>query len=120
MLQRRQPSMLDRKALAARQREAQEREENRAAELADAADSDDETTPDLAAFRDRNRAEQQRFKDATDTECWVAITFKSRADKDAFIAEFGLIDHPLIPGTPGNKYVNGYSLAEHLRRRSTP
>jgi len=117
-LDRTKPSFLERRAAPPPEPEPQIPDSEPGPDPEDPPDQA-EVPAGLKAFRERNEAERNRFKEATDTECWVAIAFRNRADKDAFIAEFGLIDHPMIPGTPGNKYVNGYSLAESLRKRTT-
>lgn len=111
-LKRDKPSFLDRKALAQQERRiaAQARDRVDAGER-----SPDEVPEKLRLFHERNRAEQERRRNATDSECWVALVFPTRAHKDAFVAEFGLIDKPMIPGTPGNKYVDGNALARALR-----
>lgn len=60
-----------------------------------------------AGFRDRQKQEQDRFKLATDTEYWVALCFRSRAEKDAFLASSGL-------DRLGDKYLDGAVAAEIL------
>lgn len=63
------------------------------------------------AFRDRAKAETERFELATDTEYWCAIGFQSRRQKDAFLAalreRFGLADD-------GDKYLDGWEVAKAL------
>ena len=61
------------------------------------------------AYRDRARAEDKRFTNATDSEFWFAVCFRDRAEKDAFLAEFGV-------GRLGDKYVDGALLAKALRK----
>lgn len=73
----------------------------------------------LKGFKERREAEAQRRKLATDTEYWVCVVFRDRPDKEAFITEFGLDDCPMIPGTRGDKYINGYQLVEKLRAGRT-
>lgn len=60
------------------------------------------------AFVDRRRQEDRRFRDATDSEYWVAVCFSSRAEKEAFLRA--------IPGPElaSDKYVNGRELAHRL------
>lgn len=59
------------------------------------------------AYRDRAKAEADRFRDATDSEYWVAVCFKTREDKERFLAAAGLL--PL-----GDKYLDGHALARKL------
>lgn len=66
----------------------------------------------LSGFIQRREHEAQRRKDATDSEYWVTICFANRADKDQFVKEFELDQCPLIPGTVGDKYVDGPALVE--------
>ena len=61
------------------------------------------------AFKGRRKREDDRFRDATDSEYWVAVCFKTRAHKEAFLA--GL---PGISPIDGDKYVNGHELAHRL------
>jgi hypothetical protein len=111
-LERKKPGFLDRKALAQQERRIAESERRRAESVEDEPEA-------LRAFHERNKAEMERRKNATDSECWVALVFPTRSDKDKFIAEFGLLDKPMIRGTPGDKYVDGNALASALRKRST-
>lgn len=69
----------------------------------------------LDAFRQRTTKEKLRQSDTTDTEYWVAVCFRSRDEKDAFVNEFGLSGCPLIKGTTGDKYIDGPALARKLR-----
>lgn len=62
-----------------------------------------------SAFKGRRKREDDRFRDATDSEYWVAVCFKTRAHKEAFLA--GL---PGISPIDGDKYVNGHQLAHRL------
>lgn len=62
------------------------------------------------AYRDRAKAEASRFTAATDSEFWVAVCFTSREEKEAFLAEFGLMRH-------GDKYLDGGQVAKTLRKR---
>lgn len=70
----------------------------------------EEVSETLASFKDREKQEAKRFRDATDSEYWVAICFHSRADKEAFLAEHGL-DHL------GDKYLDGYAVSRLLTGR---
>ena len=65
--------------------------------------------PDANAegFRDRQRAEQDRFRLATDTEYWFAMCFKSREEKDAFLEAAGLTHL-------GDKYLDGAAVGKIL------
>jgi hypothetical protein len=58
-------------------------------------------------FRDRTKREDERFRLATDSEYWFAVCFKSRADKDAFLAAARLMQ-------VGDKYLDGYAVARTL------
>lgn len=61
------------------------------------------------AYRSRRKAEDQRFRRATDSEYWFAACFQSREEKEAFLAEFGI---------PGDKYIDGHVLAAAIRART--
>jgi hypothetical protein len=58
-------------------------------------------------FRDRAAKEDERFMLATDSEYWFCVCFKSRQDKDAFLAAAGLV-------VIGDKYLDGYATARTL------
>lgn len=59
------------------------------------------------SFRGRRDAEAKRFEQATDSEYWFAVCFRTRADKDAFLAA--------IKATRlGDKYIDGHALARLL------
>ncbi|XVV05344.1 hypothetical protein ACQPW3_08110 [Actinosynnema sp. CA-248983] len=58
-------------------------------------------------FRDRTKREDERFRLATDSEYWFAVCFKTRADKEAFLAAARLM--PI-----GDKYLDGYAVARAL------
>jgi hypothetical protein len=58
-------------------------------------------------FRDRAAKEDERFMLATDSEYWFCVCFKSRQDKDAFLAAAGLV-------VIGDKYLDGYATARAL------
>lgn len=62
------------------------------------------------AYRERAKAEADRFRAATDSEFWFAVCFTSREEKEAFLAEFGL-------GGLGDKYLDGREVTKVLRRR---
>lgn len=63
------------------------------------------------AFKDRAKAEADRFELATDSEYWLAIGFQSRAQKEQFLAalreKLGLKDD-------GDKYLDGWEVAKAL------
>lgn len=59
-------------------------------------------------FRARRDAEAKRFEQATDSEYWFAVCFKSRADKDAFLSA-------IKASRLGDKYLDGYQLARLLK-----
>lgn len=58
-------------------------------------------------YRDRAKAEANRFKRATDSEYWFAVCFTTREEKEAFLRAAGL-EHL------GDKYLNGREVAQHL------
>lgn len=62
-----------------------------------------------SAYRDRARKEADRFTATTDSEYWFAVCFKSRADKEAFLAAAGVKTKLM-----GDKYLSGYDLAAVL------
>jgi hypothetical protein len=76
-----------------------------------AADSGAELSAMQSAYRDRAKAEADRFTRATDSEFWFAVCFTSREEKEAFLQEFGLI-------RLGDKYIDGRDAAKTLRRQS--
>lgn len=59
------------------------------------------------AYRDRAKQERERFKNATDSEYWFAVCFKTRDDKEKFLTELGAI-------MLGDKYIDGHQLAKQL------
>lgn len=72
-----------------------------------AADSAAELDAVAQGFRDRTKREDERFRLATDSEYWFAVCFKTRADKEAFLAAARLM--PI-----GDKYLDGYAVARAL------
>lgn len=58
----------------------------------------------LTAFRERGKQEKATYKNATDSEFWFAICFRTRPQKDAFLEAVGW---SLI----GDKYLDGHILA---------
>ena len=59
----------------------------------------------LQGFRQRERNEQQRFEDATDTEYWFALCFQTREQKEQFLHAMGWFEL-------GDKYIDGMAAAE--------
>jgi hypothetical protein len=72
-----------------------------------ATDSAAELDAVAKGFRERTKKEDDRFRLATDSEYWFAVCFKSREDKDAFLAAARLL--PV-----GDKYLDGYAVAQIL------
>ncbi|MCU1680179.1 MAG: hypothetical protein JWQ81_918 [Amycolatopsis sp.] len=72
-----------------------------------AADSDAELDALAKGFRERTKREDERFRLATDSEFWFAVCFKTRKDKDAFLAAARLL-------AVGDKYLDGYAVARVL------
>lgn len=62
-----------------------------------------------SAFVTRRKNEDKRKRDATDSEYWFAVAFRSRADKEAFLGAVGADSNQC-----GDKYLNGYALAALL------
>lgn len=61
----------------------------------------------IQALREKRKAERDRFREATDTEYWVALCFETRAQKEEFLEKLGIAEL-------GDKYLNGYKVAEKL------
>jgi hypothetical protein len=61
-------------------------------------------------YRDRAKQESNRFRDATDSEYWFAVCFKTRAEKEAFLAKYKL-------DQLGDKYLDGKKVGKILDRR---
>lgn len=74
-----------------------------------AADAAAELSALESGYRERAKMEVSRFKDATDSEFWFAVCFKTREDKEAFLKEFGLWNF-------GDKYLDGAKVASQLRK----
>jgi hypothetical protein len=72
-----------------------------------AQDAATEMTALEQGYRNRAKAEANRFKRATDSEYWVAVCFTSREEKDRFLERAGVADL-------GDKYLPGSELAERL------
>lgn len=58
-------------------------------------------------FRNRAKAEHERFALATDTEYWACLCFQSREQKEAFLAALNILQH-------GDKYLDGPAVAKEL------
>ncbi len=61
------------------------------------------------SFMQRAAADQQRFIEATDSEFWFCVCFRSREQKEAFLAA---VKWPNIE--PDDKYVHGEDIAKAL------
>lgn len=59
------------------------------------------------AFKARREREAQRFENATDSEFWFAVCFKTREQKEKFLQLAQLIEL-------GDKYLDGEKVAEVL------
>lgn len=73
-------------------------------------DAEAELTELQKSYRARAKQEAQRFKNATDSEYWVAVCFKTRADKERFLRNLGL-------DSLGDKYIDGHRAEKLLKRR---
>lgn len=71
------------------------------------ADSAAELNAMQQAFKDRATLEKDRFCDATDSEYWVAMCFRTRADKERFLKALNLAQL-------GDKYIDGHKAAQLL------
>ena len=58
-------------------------------------------------FRARMKAENERFRDMCDTEYWVCLCFKSRAQKEEFLASVGM--------ETDLKYIDGREMARAVK-----
>lgn len=72
-----------------------------------AEDSNAELDALAKGFRERTKREDDRFRLATDSEYWFCVCFKTREDKDAFLAAARLM-------ATGDKYLDGYAVARAL------
>ena len=68
-----------------------------------------ELTAAQAAFRDRAKTYKKQRLLVEDSEFWVAVCFRTRQDKEDFLARHGLLHL-------GDKYLNGYAVAEALTK----
>jgi hypothetical protein len=73
----------------------------------DAVDAAQEFNEVQKAFMDRNKAEQERFQLATDSEYWCCLVFQSREQKEAFLHAVNWMTH-------GDKYIDGVKAARTL------
>lgn len=71
------------------------------------AESAEEISEALKAFRDAAAAADRRFMDNTDSEYWFCVGFQNRAQKEEFLKKLGLFDH-------GDKYLDGVYVAQKL------
>lgn len=70
-------------------------------------DSENELNEVLEGFKSRARAEDDRFRLATDSEYWTCICFQSRSQVEAFIQALGI-------GNGTEKYLDGVRVARKL------
>jgi hypothetical protein len=70
-------------------------------------DATNEVSEVLAGFKQRARAEQDRFELATDSEFWFAVCFQSREQKEVFLQALNWFQH-------GDKYLNGNLIADAI------
>src|SRR5262245_17113550 len=66
----------------------------------DAAQPAEDITEEDRGFRARMDREQDRFVKTTDSEYWVAVCFRTAADKEAFLSATGLAEL-------GSRYLDG-------------
>ena len=59
-------------------------------------------------FRERMKAENDRFRDMCDTEYWGCLCFKSRAQKEEFLQSVGM--------ETDLKYIDGREMARAVKR----
>jgi len=71
-------------------------------------DVETESMAELAAFKARAKAEEDRYEEATSSEFFFCAVFRSQPDRDRVLAALGLepVDGVLV---------DGYDLAERLR-----
>lgn len=74
-------------------------------------DAEKDSSADLDAvqqgFRNRAKAESDRFALATDSEYWACICFQTREQKEAFLSALKILEF-------GDKYLDGQLVAERL------
>ena len=61
-----------------------------------------------ASFRERMKAENDRFRDMCDTEYWCCVCFNNRAQREEFLRSVGF--------DPDEKYIDGKELARAIKR----
>lgn len=59
-------------------------------------------------FRERMKAENERFRDMCDTEYWFCVCFTSRAQKEELLRALRM--------DPDEKYVDGREMAKAVRK----
>ena len=62
-----------------------------------------------AGFKSRAQKEKKRFEQATDSEFWFAVCFKSREEKEAFLKAMKISKRLM-----GDKYIDGHMWAKML------
>jgi hypothetical protein len=74
-------------------------------------DSEADSAADLdevqRGFRNRAKAESERFALATDSEYWACLCFQSREQKEMFLSALKILEF-------GDKYLDGQLVAERL------
>lgn len=70
-----------------------------------AEDCKEELSETLKAFKARAKNENDRMQNATDSEHWIAISFKSRDQKESFL-------EAMKWAKAGDKYLDGETVAE--------
>ena len=73
----------------------------------DEVDTAEEFNEVQKSFMARNKAEQERFQLATDSEYWCCLVFQSREQKEQFLRAMRWIVH-------GDKYIDGVKVAKSL------
>ena len=73
----------------------------------DEIDAEQEFNEVQKGFMERNRAEQERFRLATDSEYWCCLVFQSREQKEQFLQAMKWMVH-------GDKYIDGVKVAKSL------
>ena len=69
--------------------------------------SNAEATALMTGFQDRAKNEADRFMLAVDSEFWISIGFRDRAQKEKFLAEMQWVEF-------GDKYLDGTRIAEKM------
>ena len=76
-------------------------------------DAQAEANAVMTAFQKRAADEAKRFKEATDSEHWVAVCFQTREQKEEFLRALNLTDL-------GDKYLDGQKVARRLGKSLSP